>query len=103
MMDFQKYQAVQQLITEGKVDDLKKLLIDSIKDMDDASELEKIAVTLREPIIRGHLEAWASSKNLPAAMVDYLTNILRLVPLLPFHTLHTLSLQGFHSLNFGIF
>lgn len=76
MMDFKKYQAVQQLLTEGKVDDLKKLLIDSIKDMDDASELEKIAVTLREPIIRGHLEEWAKSKNLPAAMVDYLTNIL---------------------------
>lgn len=77
MIAFDKYQTIYEeatkLLTEGKVDDLKKMLIASLKTVEDEGVLQTMIDTLQEPVIRENLIKWTSSKGLPLAMVEMLT------------------------------
>jgi len=80
MIEFKQYQKIyedaQNLLSEGKTDDLKKMLMDALKTIDDENVLQTMIDSLQEPVIRENLVKWSSSKNLPIAIVEMLVTKL---------------------------
>ena len=80
VIEFKKYNSLYEqaktALAEGTTDDLKKILTDALKTINDESLLQTLVDTLQEPVIRESLVAWASEKSLPLAMVEMLTSKL---------------------------
>lgn len=75
---FSIYEEAKGLLMEGNLAELKKLLVNAIKEIDDEAQLQSIMDSLKEPVMREHLNTWAQSKSLPPALVDHIiTKLLK--------------------------
>jgi len=80
MLPFEHHKEAQNLLTEGRYDDLKKMVLKYVDQMDASSDsqkaLENVLSTLNAPIISANLDVWAKKCGLDGLpLIDALKTI----------------------------